>query len=275
MLRHVILPQPARRPAACHAERSSPSLARFLLIALICAGSLLPALSRAESPGYVPGFVVAALEGERAALATIMLRRGAVDTEAVSGRATPRSGIASLDHLAAQDAATIGSLQRGLAGAGADVAESGALNWEVFEGAKAEGDAQWRCLAEALYFEARGESLVGQVAVGEVILNRADAAGYPSSICGVVRQGAGGRLHGCQFSYNCDGKPEEIAEPAAFDHVGKVARRLLDGLPRSLTGGATHYHADRVNPRWARRLKRTAEIGDHLFYRAPATLARN
>lgn len=128
------------------------------------------------------------------------------------------------------------------------------------------GGNEWRCLAEALYFEARSESLVGQFAVGEVILNRVDAENYPDTICGVVRQGSH-RLHACQFSYNCDGKSEHFAEARAFARAGKLANMMLDGAARVLTDGATHYHANTVDPRWARSLRFTAQIGSHTFYR--------
>lgn len=131
---------------------------------------------------------------------------------------------------------------------------------------RATGDAQWACLAEAIYFEARGEPVPGQVAVAEVILNRVDANNYPSTICRVVNQGTG-RLHACQFSYTCDGVPERVTERAAWDTAGKIARLLIDGAPRLLTDAATHYHADYVNPRWARVYPQTARVGRHLFYR--------
>ncbi|WP_281983979.1 cell wall hydrolase [Thalassorhabdomicrobium marinisediminis] len=130
----------------------------------------------------------------------------------------------------------------------------------------ATGGDQWQCLAEALYFEARGESVEGMFAVGEVILNRVDSARYPSSLCGVINQGTG-RRYACQFTYTCDGNAEVIAEPAAWRRVGKVARMLIDGAPRTLTNGATHYHTRAVNPRWARVFPRTTTIGSHHFYR--------
>lgn len=129
----------------------------------------------------------------------------------------------------------------------------------------ASGNAQWQCLAEALYFEARGETVKGQFAVAEVILNRVDANNYPNTICSVVNQGTG-RRHACQFSYTCDGKPEAINDQSAWTNVGKIARRSMDGLPRTLTHGATHYHTNAVNPRWARQYNRVAEYGVHLFY---------
>ncbi len=138
----------------------------------------------------------------------------------------------------------------------------------------ASGGAEWRCLAEALYFEARGESVRGIFAVGEVILNRVDSAEYPDSICAVINQGTG-RIYQCQFTYTCDGRAETIAEPRAFTRVGKVARLLLDGAPRQLTAGATHYHTKAVNPSWSRRFPRTATVGFHHFYRQPTRTASN
>ncbi|EPX78835.1 cell wall hydrolase [Salipiger mucosus] len=132
---------------------------------------------------------------------------------------------------------------------------------------KATGGTQWQCLAEALYFEARGESLEGQFAVAEVILNRVDSSRYPDSVCGVVKQGTG-RKNACQFSYSCDGHPENISEPAAWNRVAKVAKAMLSGAPRALTEGATHYHTTAVSPGWSRKLTRTARIGAHYFYRA-------
>ena len=128
------------------------------------------------------------------------------------------------------------------------------------------GDEQWACLAEAIYFEARGEPIDGQIAVGEVILNRVDASNYPGSICRVVNQGTG-RLHACQFSYTCDGIPDRVTEPAAYVTAGKIARLLIDGAPRTVAADATHYHADYVSPRWARVYPETARVGRHIFYR--------
>lgn len=130
----------------------------------------------------------------------------------------------------------------------------------------ASGGEQWRCLAEALYFEARGESVRGMFAVGEVIMNRVDSGRFPNTICGVIHQGTGQRYQ-CQFTYTCDGNPERINEPAAWARVGKVARLLMDGAPRGLTDGALYYHTRNVSPRWARVFPRTATIGAHHFYR--------
>lgn len=128
------------------------------------------------------------------------------------------------------------------------------------------GDAQWECLKTALYFEARGESLKGQFAVAEVILNRVDSASYPNTVCGVVNQGGGGS---CQFSYNCDGQRDVMHERGAADLSGRIARVMLDGAPRGLTAGATYFHSRAVRPSWANKFPQTAAIGAHLFYRQP------
>ena len=130
----------------------------------------------------------------------------------------------------------------------------------------AEGGPQWECLAEALYFEARGETVRGQFAVAEVIMNRVESARFPETVCGVVNQGTGQRYQ-CQFTYTCDGLAERIHEPRAFDRVAKVARAVLDDRAPELTDGATHYHTTSVRPRWSRIYTRTARIGKHIFYR--------
>jgi len=146
------------------------------------------------------------------------------------------------------------------------------LDWIKAMPAAKGGDA-WQCLTEALYFEARGETLKGQFAVAEVILNRVDSSSFPNSVCGVIHQGTGKRYQ-CQFTYTCDGYPEAIREPGAWTRVGKVARIMLDGATRGLTEGATHYHTRAVSPRWARKFPLTASIGVHRFYRMPTRLSK-
>ncbi|PJN94271.1 cell wall hydrolase [Amaricoccus sp. HAR-UPW-R2A-40] len=136
------------------------------------------------------------------------------------------------------------------------------------------GDAQFQCLAQAVYFESRGEPLSGQIAVAEVVLNRVDNPGYPRSICGVTKQGAGsGR--GCQFSYACDGRPDVMTSSVSKARSEKIARMLIDGRPRSVTSGATHFHATYVRPDWSRKFARTAAIGNHVFYRQSTRVASN
>lgn len=143
---------------------------------------------------------------------------------------------------------------------------------EMVAAAAPAGGSEWECLTEALYFEARGESLRGIAAVAEVILNRRDSGAYPGTICGVVNQA---NANGCQFTYTCDGLSDAIHDRAAWARVGQVARAMMDGAPRTLTGGATHYHTTAVSPSWAARFPRTAQIGPHLFYRQPVRTASN
>lgn len=137
-----------------------------------------------------------------------------------------------------------------------------------------QGGDEWRCLAEALYFEARGETVKGQFAVAEVILNRVQSGRFPSSACGVIHQGTG-KKYQCQFTYTCDGYKEIISEPRAFERVSKVARAALDGAAPDLTEGATHYHTTAVKPRWSKVYTKTASIGVHVFYRHTWRTASN
>ena len=124
-----------------------------------------------------------------------------------------------------------------------------------------------KCLAEAVYFEARGEPEVGQRAVAQVVVNRATSGDYPKSICGVVYQNQHKR-NACQFSFACDGKPEVKSEPAAWTKARKIARQIASGqilTPVLLT--ATHYHASYVQPSWAKKMTRISKIGLHIFCR--------
>lgn len=134
----------------------------------------------------------------------------------------------------------------------------------------ASGDEQWACLAEALYFEARGESVKGQFAVGEVIMNRVRSSRFPDSICAVVNQGTG-RRYACQFSFTCDGRPEVIDDAEAYGRAGKIAALLLGGAKSAVTDGATYFHTVHVNPTWSGKFSQTVQIGAHLFYRPVPT----
>jgi spore germination cell wall hydrolase CwlJ-like protein len=126
------------------------------------------------------------------------------------------------------------------------------------------GGADWECLREAIYHEARGESVQGQFAVAEVILNRVDHGSYGRGVCGVVNRAGSGS---CAFSYTCDGASDTLRDPQARDRAGRIARLMLDGAPRALTGGATYFHTTGVRPSWSRQFDRTAQIGAHFFYR--------
>ena len=134
-------------------------------------------------------------------------------------------------------------------------------------------DKQMSCLAEALYFEARGEPIKGQLAVGEVILNRVEDARYPSSICRVVNQGTGRRF-ACQFTYTCDGKLETVHERKPYEISLKIAKILMTTHDRKLTKGSTHYHSNYVDPKWSKKFERVAKFGRHIFYRQPILLSQ-
>lgn len=124
-----------------------------------------------------------------------------------------------------------------------------------------------RCLAEAIYFEARGESDEGQAAVAQVVLNRVASGLYPSTICGAVYQNRN-RWHGCQFSFACDGKSLRISEPEAFAKAERIAAEVTAGKTFVAdVADSTHYHANYARPRWARRLEKMDMIGHHVFYK--------
>jgi len=122
------------------------------------------------------------------------------------------------------------------------------------------------CLAQAIYFEARGEPLEGQRAVGNVVLNRVADPHYPKTVCGVVFQNEHAR-HRCQFSFACDGLADTPPDTRAWHHARKLAATLLTSKRHDDTGHATHYHANYVQPDWANALQPTVDIGHHLFYR--------
>ena len=132
---------------------------------------------------------------------------------------------------------------------------------------------QMSCLAEALYFEARGEPIKGQLAVGEVILNRVEDARYPSSICKVINQGTGRRF-ACQFTYTCDGKLETVNERKPYEMALKIAKILMTTHDRKLTKGSTHFHSNYVNPRWSKKFERVVKFGRHIFYRQPLLVSQ-
>ena len=143
------------------------------------------------------------------------------------------------------------------------------LTWLLERPSPQRESRQFVCLKEAIYHEARGEPIHGQFAVAEVILNRVDSPAYPNTVCEVVHQNAHMR-NACQFSYACNGRSRAMNERRARRIAARIADIMLSGAERELTDGATHFHTTAVNPGWARRLIRTAQIGVHIFYR-PAT----
>jgi spore germination cell wall hydrolase CwlJ-like protein len=127
-----------------------------------------------------------------------------------------------------------------------------------------------RCLTDAIYFEARGEAVRGQIAVAQVVLNRAFSGYYPTTVCGVVYQNANRHLS-CQFTFACDGIRDVVKEPDMWERAKKIAKASLDGrlwLPE--VGKSTHYHAYWVRPSWVNEMKKMYKYGVHTFYRPRA-----
>ena len=145
------------------------------------------------------------------------------------------------------------------------------------------------CLAQNVYFEAKSEPLAGQYAVADVVLNRVKDTRYPNTICEVVKEGPikeswKTRQHAdlpddqrvyfpkrnkCQFSWYCDGKSDRIYDLETFDRIWQLTTGVVDGsyTIADITEGVTHYHADYVEPAWAKTKTKTIEIEDHIFYR--------
>ena len=140
-------------------------------------------------------------------------------------------------------------------------------------------DWQTGCLAVAIYYEARAESELGQIAVAQVIMNRVRSRAYPDTICGVVYQNAHMRNR-CQFSFTCDGKPDDPRHVRAWTTSKVLAQRINCGSdcnyrPKQIRPlkrlhkaiqRSTHYHATYVRPKWRRKLERAGKIGQHIFY---------
>ena len=126
--------------------------------------------------------------------------------------------------------------------------------------------AEENCLARAVYFESRSESDLGQLAVAKVVLNRVKNPDFPKTICGVVYQGSNNR-NSCQFSFACDGLPDDVKSPEAWAHAKSIAQRAIANDPAvAMLGNAVNYHADYVSPKWAHTMRRLTRIGHHIFY---------
>ncbi|MBS7538732.1 cell wall hydrolase [Ancylobacter lacus] len=123
------------------------------------------------------------------------------------------------------------------------------------------------CLAEAVYFESRGEPERGQIAVAQVVMNRVFSGYYPADVCRTVYQNAHRHL-ACQFTFACDNVRDVVTEPEAWQQARRIAADMLDGrIWDEQVGRATHYHAQSVHPRWVREMRKLDAIGEHTFYR--------
>jgi spore germination cell wall hydrolase CwlJ-like protein len=128
-------------------------------------------------------------------------------------------------------------------------------------------EREQRCLAAAIYFEARSEPLKGQAAVAQVVLNRVRNPAYPKTICGVVYQNENWRNR-CQFSFACDGVRQRVRDPEHWQIAEEIAMAVTAGkIWLTDIGSSTHYHATYVHPFWAHTMERMKKIGHHVFYR--------
>ena len=132
------------------------------------------------------------------------------------------------------------------------------------------------CMAQNIYFEAGNQPLAGKVAVGQVVLNRLKHSSYPGTMCDVIYQAQWkenwlGNMqpvrNKCQFSWFCDGKSDEPEISPTWYESLEIARDIVQGAYPDITEGATHYHADSVNPYWADDLNQTVIINNHIFYK--------
>jgi spore germination cell wall hydrolase CwlJ-like protein len=127
-------------------------------------------------------------------------------------------------------------------------------------------DAEIACLALTIYYEARGESEQGKLAVGQVVMNRTRSTRFPASICDVVQEG-GERRHQCQFSWWCDGLSDRPRDKPALRESLRLAQVIYHGCMPDPTRGALWYHSTAVNPAWSRTSGPGKKIGRHVFYR--------
>src|ERR1019366_2855355 len=128
-------------------------------------------------------------------------------------------------------------------------------------------DKAGETIASTIYFEARGESVRGQIAVAQVVMNRVFSPFYPNDVCGVVYQNSNRHL-ACQFTFACDGIPDVVPEPDAWARAQRIANDMLGGkLWMPEVAKTTHYHAYWVHPDWVNEMKKIYKLGVHAFYR--------
>lgn len=214
-------------------------------------------------------FVLAMLALWIATIAGLALRDPAADAALIEAAPAPvqrlREEVAAtsateLREVAPQDAVSIN--------AGipiADIANPAARPF-IATGNGADRLRSLDCLTAAIYYEAARETADGQRGVAQVVLNRVRHPAYPSTVCGVVFEGAR-RYTGCQFSFSCDGSLRRAPMAGYWERARVVAEAALNGYVHAPVGWATHYHANYVVPYWASSLVKSATIGTHIFYR--------
>ena len=231
-------------PAAVRANwRASVPLAAMLVLWALAGASL--ALN-GSGRGFDSPPPRLAAEGEQAA----PLRAAAARTAA-----TQLKQIAPTDAIAWNAAVPVSNL-----------ANPAARPFLLAGAGEADRQRSLDCLTAAIYYESATEPLDGQRAVAQVVLNRVRHPAWPSTVCGVVFEGAR-RMTGCQFTFTCDGSLRRAPMPALWNRARQVAEAALGGYVYTPVGWATHYHANYVVPYWAPSLVKSATVGAHIFYR--------
>ena len=197
----------------------------------------------------------------------------ALGAQASSQRAQAQWAEAAAEFRAADlDAMTVSEFQTPRLQDAADIRSLSPLRIEHRRWAETRA-AEHKCLAEAVYYEARSESRSGQLAVADVVKNRVKSKHYPNSICAVVYEGAH-RPFACQFSFACDGSMDRAPTGKAWQRSQDIAQISLTGFVPDLTKNSTHYHTVEIEPNWSKTLEFKAKIGFHKFYR-PSWRERN
>ena len=139
----------------------------------------------------------------------------------------------------------------------------------VVERGKTVDKKELDCMASNIYFEASTQERVGKIGVAQVTMNRVRSPEFPNSVCEVVYQGPKNKKNKrlCQFSWYCDGKPDIIRNKRVWRECVYVAKYVIVGGVPDITYNSTHYHADYVQPWWAKKMEKTVKLGDHIFYR--------
>jgi spore germination cell wall hydrolase CwlJ-like protein len=121
------------------------------------------------------------------------------------------------------------------------------------------------CLARSIYWEAKGEGAAGMEAIANVVMNRLGHEGFPNTVCEVVMQGQ--EQGSCQFSWWCDGRPDDIQEEKSYTIAKEIARKALNRQLTDRTDGAMYFHQREVNPDWSSKFINTVDVGEHIFYK--------
>jgi hypothetical protein len=223
--------------------RKTPIKVASLETEIAEAKPLLPVERHTDEFGLLPAIPVAERTSASLFLSSLAPRKATLFPELPKSRIEPEAGSGPVK----------GKISRGLNFKGESESE-----YQV---------RQRRCLATAIYFEARGEPTRGQLAVAQVVMNRVRSTLYPDTICGVVYQGSHRRT-GCQFSFTCDRKTDVAKDKGKWLMANQLAQKMTNGKSwlRDI-GHATHYHANYVKPRWRRELSRIKQVGRHIFYR--------